>query len=87
MKYERACMATPRYEYYTKMLETLIYRNDRHNAPFSNEKLWQAISTVMLEMEEEECDAKRNGNNATMDNLCQSPITTNTQGKIAKVPN
>ena len=39
-------------------------------------------------MEEEERDAKRNANNVTMDNsICQSPVTTNTQGDIAKMTN
>ena len=41
----------------------------------------------MAETEQEECDAKRNANNVAMDNLCQSPVTTNTQRKIANVPN
>ena len=53
VSYERACMATPRDEYYTKMLETLIYHNDRHNAPLSSENLWQAVRIVMVETEEE----------------------------------
>ena len=42
--YERACMATPRDKYYENMLETTV---DYTNAPSSNEKLRQAISTVM----------------------------------------
>ena len=53
MSYEQACMATPRDEYYKNMLETLIYRNDRHNAPLSSENIWQAVITVMVETEEE----------------------------------
>ena len=50
--YERVWMATPRDKYYTKMLETIVDYNDHHNAPLSNENLWQAISTVMAETEE-----------------------------------
>ena len=37
--YKRACMATPRYKYYDKILDTLVDYNDHHNEPFSNEKL------------------------------------------------
>ena len=51
--YERACMATPKEKYYMKLLETSIYYNYHHNAPLSNEKIQQAISTVMAETEEE----------------------------------
>ena len=51
--YERACMATPREKYYTKILETLVDYNDRNNAPLSNEKLQKAISKFMEETEEE----------------------------------
>ena len=80
-------MATPRDEYYTNMLETLIDHYYRHNAPFSSEKLQRAASRVMAETEEEECDAKRNANNVTMDNFLQSPVTINTQKKDANVTN
>ena len=41
----------------------------------------------MAETEEEEREAKRNANNVTIDIFCQSPVTKNTQGKIANVPN
>ena len=49
------------------MLETLVDYNDRHNAPFTNENIWQAISTVMTEMEEEESNKILDANNVTMD--------------------
>ena len=52
MSYEQACMATPRDEYYTNMLETLIDHNDRHNTPLSSEKLRQSVSRVLAETEE-----------------------------------
>ena len=65
------------------MLETLVDHNDGYNAPLSNEKLRHAFSKVMAETKEEE----RNTNNVIMDNFCQSPITTNTQRKNAKIPN
>ena len=63
------------------MLETLVDYNDCNNAPFSNKNIRQAVSTIMLETEEEQCDAESNTNNMTMDNFCcQPPVTTNTQG-------
>ena len=49
------------------MLETLIDHNDCHNAPFSSEKLWQAVIRVMSETEEAEYDSKHNANKVTMD--------------------
>ena len=85
--YEQACMFTPKEKYYTNMLETLIDHNDCHNVQFSNEKLQQAVSTAMEKTEEEERDAKRNSNNVTMDTFIQYPVMTNTQRKIANVPN
>ena len=39
MAYERACMATTKNKYYTKMLETLVGYNDRKNVPLSNENI------------------------------------------------
>ena len=80
MTYERACMATTKEIYCTNWLETLADYNDSNNAPLSNEKLRQAVSTSMAETEDEERDAKRNANNVTMENFFhQYPITTNTQ--------
>ena len=69
------------------LLETVIDYNDHQNEPLCNSKLQQAISKVMADTEEKERDAKRNANNVTMDTFCQSPVTTNTQGNIANVPN
>ena len=60
-------MGNTKDKYYTKMLETLVNYNDCNNAPFSNEKIRQAVSRVVAETEEEECDAERNANNLTMD--------------------
>ena len=85
--YERACVATQEDEYYTNMLETIFEHNDLHNVPFYNEKLWQSVSTIMEETEEEECDAKRNANNVTMDTFIQFPVTTNTPRKKTNVTN
>ena len=87
MKYEQACLANPKDKYYKKWLETVIVYNDHHNAPFSNEKLQHEISTVTAGTEEEECEAKHNANNVTIDTFCQYPVTTNTQGNIENVPN
>ena len=36
---KRACMATPRDKYNTKIYETLVDYNDHNNAPFSNENI------------------------------------------------
>ena len=85
--YERACMATKKEKYYLNLVETLMDHNDCHNAPLSNEKLRQAVSTVIVETEEEERDTKRNVNNVTMDTFIQSPVTTNTQRNKTDVPN
>ena len=60
-------------------METLVDYNDRNNAPFSNEKLQQAISKVMAETEAEERNIILYAHNVNMDNFCQSPVTTNTQ--------
>ena len=54
VKYEQLYMDNPLDKYYYKVLDTLVDYNDHHNAPFSNEKLWQVISKVMAETEEEE---------------------------------
>ena len=80
-------MANHKDEYFEKMLETLVDHNDFHNAPLSNEKLRQSFSKFMAETEEEECDVERNANNATMDTFSRSSAMTNTQRKIATVPN
>ena len=80
-------MAAPKERYYTKIVETLVDYNDRNNAPFFDEKLLQAVIKVMAETEEEELNSKLNANNVTMDNLCQSPVTTNTQGEVSNVTN
>ena len=56
MTYEQVCMATQKDKYYTKLWETLVGYNDHRNSPLSNDNLLQAISTVMAETEEEECN-------------------------------
>ena len=85
--YEPECMATPPQKN-RKILETLVDYNNRYNAPFSNEKIQQAVSKVMAETEEEECNTKRNTNNVNIDTFCnQSPVTTNTQGYIENMTN
>ena len=62
MSYERACMATPREEYFTKMLDSLLEHNHRHGIPFSSKNVQEAVRRVM---EEEAKYAKRNVNNFT----------------------
>ena len=63
------------------MLETLVDYNDRNNAPLSNEKLWQAISKATVETKAKERNIVIDANNMTVDNFCQTPVTTNTQGE------
>ena len=53
VSYEQACMAPQRYDYYTKMLETIVVFNDRNNAPLSNDNIQQAVSRFMAETEED----------------------------------
>ena len=69
------------------LMETLIDHNGCHNVPLSNEKLQQAVSTVISETEEGERDAKRNANNVSMDTFIHSPVTTDTPRKVTNVPN
>ena len=87
VEYELACMATPKDKYYIKLLKSVIEHNDHQNVALSNDNLRQAIIKVVAETEDEDFEAKRNANNATMGNLSQSPVTTNTQGNIENVPN
>ena len=81
--YEQAFMATPKNKYVEKMVETLVYHNDCHNEPLSNQNLQQTVSKVTEETEEEE----RNANNVTMYTFYQYPVTTNIQRKNVNVPN
>ena len=49
MTYGQACMATPKYKYFEKMLETLVDHNYCHCAPLSNEKLQHAVTKFTAE--------------------------------------
>ena len=69
--YERACMATPKDKYYTKLLKTIVNDNNRKGAPLSNENIQQAVNIVM---EETEAELERNINEITMDTSFQSPV-------------
>ena len=73
-------MATPRDKYFENILDTPV-DNDHHNAPLSNGNLRQAIIQVMEETEEEKCNIILDANNVTINNFCQSPVTTNKQRK------
>ena len=69
--YERACMATPKDKYYTKLLKTLVDDNNRNGSPLSNENIKILFSIVMKETEAEiEHDIKE----IKMDNSFQSPV-------------
>ena len=84
VSYERACMATPREEYFTKMLDYLLKHNHRHGTPLSSKNLQEEVIRVM---EEEEKYAKHNVNNVTTDTLFRSPVNINAQKKDANVTN
>ena len=64
VSYKRACIATPKEEYFTEMLGHLIEDNCCHGTPMSNKNLREAVITVM---EDEEKYPKRNVNNVTTD--------------------
>ena len=51
------------------MLDTLVNYTYRNNGPVPNKKIKQAISRVMVETEEEECDAESNANHVTLDTI------------------
>ena len=87
VSYELVCMATPRDEYYTNMLETLVNYNDLNNGPLSNREIQQSVRRVMTEMEEEERDTKCNANHVTMDTIspCVHSTISPPQGDIASV--
>ena len=74
-------MATPRDKYYTEMYETIVDYNDRNDAPFSNDNLWQAIHKFMAEEEVDTRNITSDAHNVTVDTLCQTPFTPNTQGE------
>ena len=78
-------MANPIDEYYRNMLETLIDHNDRHNTSSYSEKLRQAVSIVVAEMEEEERDAEHNANNVNMDTIFNHSTSSPSQGDILNV--
>ena len=82
VSYERLYIATPKEEYFTEMLHSLIERNRCHSTPMSNKNLQEAVIRVM---EDEKNDANRNVHNVTTDNLFQAPITLNVQKKDANV--
>ena len=85
--YEVVCVATQKEEYYTDLLETIIEHKDRSKTPLSKEKLWQAINTIVEEMEDEECDSKHNNNYVITYTLIQPPVTTNTPREKTAVAN
>ena len=82
VSYEIVCMATPKEEHFTEMLDHLIEHNCRHGTPMSNKKLRESVIIVT---EDEGKYTKRNVNNVNTDTLFQSPVTVNAQKKDANV--
>ena len=64
-------MATPKEKYYNAFLDTLFKENNSKGEPLSNDKIQQAFSLVMEEMEAE---FERNYNESTCNTLFQYPI-------------
>ena len=70
VSYEKACMATERNVYFTKMLDSLLSNNERYGTPLSSKNIQDTVIIVMEEEEgKEEKYAKNNVNNVTMDNF------------------
>ena len=61
----------PKIKNYNKLLNTIVDDNNQKGAPFSNEKLRQAVGKVMKETESE---FERNINEITCNTSFQSPI-------------
>ena len=57
--YQRAFMATPQDKNYNALLNTLVKDNNRKDAPFSHDKILQAVGKIM---EENEAELERNIN-------------------------
>ena len=87
VSYEIACIASARKEYYTKILDSLLKHNDRHDTSLSSTNHQEAVRRVMTETEEEGKYAERNVNNITMDTFFQSLIAFNTQRKYVNMKN
>ena len=76
VSYEGVCITTPKEEYFTDILDSLIEHSCCHDTPLSSKNLRESVIRVM---EDKENDAKCNVNNVTMDNLFQSPVIINAQ--------
>ena len=72
---KRACMATPRYKYYTKLFRTITDCNDRNGAPLSNEKIRDTINRFISEEEVDSHNITSDVHNLTVDTLSQMPNT------------
>ena len=71
-------MNTPIEKYYTKMYEPPVDYNDRNDAPFSNENIWQAVRKVMAGEEADARNITLDAHNVTVDTFCQTTVTPNT---------
>ena len=76
-------MTTSRDKYHTKMVETVVDYNYLNSAPLSNGNIRQSISKVITEKKVDECNITLDSHNVNMDDVCQYPVTTNTQEENA----
>ena len=65
----------------------MLEHNDCSKTQFLKEILLQAINTTVVEMEDEELDAKHNVDNMITDNFNQPTITTNKQREKKDIAN
>ena len=77
-----AYMATPRFEYFTDLLDHLNKYNDRHGERLSSKHIKEAVLRVMDDEEEE---IERNINNIICSTSFQSPFAMNVQKKYANL--
>ena len=77
---KRACMATSRDKYYTKMCKTLIDYNDRNDAPLYNDKILEVMHKFIVEEELNAHNITSDSHNVTVDTFSR---TSNTQRENA----
>ena len=77
VSYNGACMATPKEEYFTEMLHSILEHNHRHGKHYPVKSFEKQLS----ESWKMKKYAKGNVNNFTTDNLFHPPVNINAQKK------